>query len=29
MGTHHIWYGRRVSAKGFSKVTLDFETGPK
>jgi hypothetical protein len=29
MGTPHIWYGRRVSAKGFSKGTPDFESRPK
>ena len=28
-GYLHIWYGRRVSAKGFSKGTPDFESGPK
>jgi hypothetical protein len=28
VGTPHIWYGRRVSAKGFSKGAPDFESGP-
>jgi hypothetical protein len=29
-GYPHIWnYGRRVSAKGFSKGTSDLESGPK
>jgi hypothetical protein len=29
VGTPQIWYGRGVSAKGFSKGTPDFESGPK
>jgi hypothetical protein len=28
-GYPHIWYGCGVSAKGFSKGTPDFESGPK
>ena len=28
VGIPHIWYGRRVSAKGFSKGAPDFESGP-
>ncbi len=29
VGTPQIWYGLRVSAKGLSKGTPDFESGPK
>ncbi len=29
VGTPQIWYGRWVSAKGLSKGTPDFESGPK
>ena len=29
VGTHQVWYGRRVFAKGFSKGTPDPESGPK
>jgi hypothetical protein len=29
VGTPYIWYGLRVSAKGLSKGTPDFESGPK
>ena len=29
VGTPYIWYGRRVSAKGLSKGSPDFESGPK
>jgi hypothetical protein len=29
VGTPQIWYGLRVSAKGFSKGTPDFDPGPK
>jgi hypothetical protein len=29
VGTPYIWYGLRVSAKGLSKGTPDFEYGPK
>jgi hypothetical protein len=27
VGTSHVWYGRRVSAKGFSNGTPDFAPG--
>jgi len=29
VGTPQIWYGRRVSVKGLSKSSPDFESGPK